>query len=113
MAETSGSGWGWLLPLSHRIKIYELFLESQIPLIRTRLPYLTLNMSLLSMPYTYMHCHGLHRPLLPSLPTAGLRELKALLAPKPPQGVLERGHAGLVIRKLSPQRSALWGSLFS
>ena len=30
-----------------------------------------------------------------------MRELNSLVAPKPPQGVLVRGHAGLVINKLS------------
>ena len=30
-----------------------------------------------------------------------MRELQALAAPKTPQGVLVRGHAGLVINKLS------------
>ena len=30
-----------------------------------------------------------------------MRELQALVAPKPPQGVLVRGHAGLVINKFS------------
>ena len=30
-----------------------------------------------------------------------VRELKSLFAPKPPQGVLVRGHAGFVINKLS------------
>ena len=30
-----------------------------------------------------------------------MRELQALVAPKPPQGVLVRGHAGLVINQLS------------
>ena len=30
-----------------------------------------------------------------------MRELQALVAPKLPQGVLVRGHAGLVINKLS------------
>ena len=30
-----------------------------------------------------------------------VRELQALVAPKPPQGVLVRGHAGLVINTLS------------
>ena len=30
-----------------------------------------------------------------------MRELKTLVAPKPPQGVLVRGHAGFVINKLS------------
>ena len=32
----------------------------------------------------------------------------ALVAPKPPQGVLVRGHAGLVINKLFPGRSTAW-----
>ena len=31
-----------------------------------------------------------------------MRELQALVAPKPLQGVLVRGHAGLVINKLTP-----------
>jgi len=34
-------------------------------------------------------------------------ELQALVAPKPPQGVLVRGHAGLVINKLSSGVEAL------
>jgi len=33
-----------------------------------------------------------------------VRELQALVAPKPPQGVLVRGHAGRVIDKLSPSQ---------
>jgi len=32
---------------------------------------------------------------------SGVRDIQALVAPKPPQGVLLRGHAGLVINKLS------------
>jgi len=35
------------------------------------------------------------------LPSLEVRELQALVAPNPPQGVLVRGHAGLVINKLS------------
>ena len=35
-----------------------------------------------------------------------VRELQALVAPKPLQGVLVRGHAGLVINELSLQRAS-------
>ena len=36
-----------------------------------------------------------------------MRKLQALVAPKPPQGVIVRGHAGLVIDKLSFTDNAL------
>ena len=45
-----------------------------------------------------------------------MRELQALVAPKPPQGVLVRGHAGLVINKLSlsgMQLNTMWQSVIT
>jgi len=48
--------------------------------------------------------HVLSRHLSPSLfynNGSCVRELQALVAPNPPQGVLVRGHAGRVINKLS------------
>jgi len=36
-----------------------------------------------------------------------VRELQALVAPNPPQGVLKRGHADLAINKLSSMNDSL------